>query len=161
MKGILLWQIQEIIEFRYALLLNVCQWLIVFIVQVFSSSGVFLKKFGTNGSGPGELDRPCGICMTPDGLIAVVDFGNTRVSLFWSSKVCTNKLSVMTSGVKVSSFSGIGGRTSYKRFNLEKMFKVVWDSEQGRLQFFLRLLSVIKRPWAERQRFGTPNNRTM
>ena len=50
--------------------------------QVFSSSGVFLKKFGINGTGPGELDRPCGICMTPDGFIAVVDFGNTRVSLF-------------------------------------------------------------------------------
>ena len=50
--------------------------------QVFSSSGVFMKKFGTNGSGPGELDRPCGVSMTADGLIAVVDFGNTRVSLF-------------------------------------------------------------------------------
>lgn len=82
MKGILLWQIQEIIEFRYSLLLNLKHLLIVFNIQVFSSSGVFLKKFGTNGSGPGELDRPCGICMTPDGLIAVVDFGNTRVSLF-------------------------------------------------------------------------------
>ena len=50
--------------------------------QVFSSSGVFLKKFGTNGSGAGELDRPCGVSMTSDGLMAVVDFGNTRVSLF-------------------------------------------------------------------------------
>ena len=35
------------------------------------------------------------------------------------------QICVMTSGVKVSSFSGIGGRTSYKRFNLEKMFNVV------------------------------------
>ena len=41
-----------------------------------------MKKFGTNGSGPGELERPCGVSMTADGLIAVVDFGNTRVSLF-------------------------------------------------------------------------------
>ena len=54
----------------------------IFWCQVFSSSGVFQRKFGTNGAGPGELDRPCGICITPDGLIAVVDFGNTRVSLF-------------------------------------------------------------------------------
>ena len=52
------------------------------LLQVFSSSGVFMKKFGTNGPGPGELDRPCGVAMTTDGLIAVVDFGNTRVSLF-------------------------------------------------------------------------------
>jgi len=52
--------------------------------------------------------------MTPDGLIAVVDFGNTRVSLFWSYK----------------------GSEAEKanRFNLEKLFNV-W--EQGRLQFTL------------------------
>ena len=29
--------------------------------QVFSSSGVFLRKFGSKGSGPGEFDRPCGV----------------------------------------------------------------------------------------------------
>ena len=51
-------------------------------IQVFSSSGVFLRKFGGKGSGPGEFDRPCGICMTQDGLVCVVDFGNTRIQLF-------------------------------------------------------------------------------
>ena len=49
---------------------------------MFSSSGVFLKKFGIKGSGPGEFERPSGICMTPDGYIVVVDFGNNRVQIF-------------------------------------------------------------------------------
>ncbi len=51
-------------------------------IQIFSSSGVFLRKFGTRGSGRGELDRPSGICISPDGLIIVVDFGNDRVQVF-------------------------------------------------------------------------------
>ena len=50
--------------------------------QVFSSSGVFLKKFGTEGSGPGEMNTPSGVCMTPDGHIVVVDFGNSRIQIF-------------------------------------------------------------------------------
>ncbi len=51
-------------------------------IQVFSSSGVFLKKFGTKGTGPGELDRPSGVCISPEGYIIVVDFGNNRVQVF-------------------------------------------------------------------------------
>ncbi len=51
-------------------------------VQIFSSSGVFLRKFGSQGSGRGEMDRPSGICISPEGLIIVVDFGNDRVQVF-------------------------------------------------------------------------------
>ncbi len=51
-------------------------------IQVFSSSGVFLTKFGMKGTGPGEFDRPSGVCISPDGYIIVVDFGNNRVQVF-------------------------------------------------------------------------------
>ena len=59
MRETLLLQTREIIGFRYKhfsfkriMIINT-----FLILQVFSSSGVFLKKFGTNGTGPGELDR--------------------------------------------------------------------------------------------------------
>lgn len=52
-------------------------------VQVFSSSGRFISKFGMKGTGPGEFDRPSGICVSPvDGAVIVVDFGNNRVQIF-------------------------------------------------------------------------------
>ena len=51
-------------------------------IQVFSSSGTFLTKFGVKGTAPGEFDRPSGICISPEGIIIVVDFGNNRVQMF-------------------------------------------------------------------------------
>jgi tripartite motif-containing protein 71 len=51
-------------------------------VQVFTPNGQFLKKFGLKGNGPGEFDRPSGICISPAGEIIVVDFGNNRVQVF-------------------------------------------------------------------------------
>jgi tripartite motif-containing protein 71 len=51
-------------------------------VQVFSSSGVFIKRFGGKGVGPGEFDRPSGICISPEGHVIVVDFGNDRIQVF-------------------------------------------------------------------------------
>ncbi len=51
-------------------------------IQIFSSSGMFLRKFGVKGNGPGEFDRPSGVCISPDGHVVVVDFGNDRVQVF-------------------------------------------------------------------------------
>ena len=51
-------------------------------IQVFSSSGVFITKFGLKGTAPGEFDRPSGICISPEGVLIVVDFGNNRVQMF-------------------------------------------------------------------------------
>ena len=50
-------------------------------IQVFSSSGIFLRKFGSKGSSLGEFGEPGGMCMTKDGLVCVVDFGNTKLQL--------------------------------------------------------------------------------
>lgn len=52
-------------------------------IQVFDPSGNLIWKLG---SGPGrlatEIDRPSGVCLTLDGRIAVIDFGNHRVVMF-------------------------------------------------------------------------------
>ena len=51
-------------------------------IQVFSSSGTFLTKFGIKGTHPGEFDQPSGICISPEGTIIVVDSGNNCVQIF-------------------------------------------------------------------------------
>lgn len=47
-----------------------------------TSFGTVLCKFGTQRKGPGQMDRPSGFALTPDGLIVVVDFGNNRILKF-------------------------------------------------------------------------------
>ena len=51
-----------------------CHLRVLAITQV-----IFLSLQGT---GPGEFDRPSGVCVSPEGLIIVVDFGNNRVQVF-------------------------------------------------------------------------------
>uniref|UniRef100_A0A673W6V6 RING-type E3 ubiquitin transferase n=2 Tax=Salmo trutta TaxID=8032 RepID=A0A673W6V6_SALTR len=50
--------------------------------QVFQTNGNFLCKLGTQGSSFGQMDRPSGIAVTPDGRIVAVDFGNNRIIMF-------------------------------------------------------------------------------
>ena len=55
-------------------------------LQVFTSSGGLIAVFGgsrmDDKCDPIQMDRPSGVAVTPDGHIAVVDFGNNRVILF-------------------------------------------------------------------------------
>ena len=51
-------------------------------VQIFTSAGTFVAAFGSSGTGPGQFERPSGVCVSPDGDIIVVDFGNHRVQVF-------------------------------------------------------------------------------
>ena len=64
-------------------------------IQVFSSSGTFLTRFGGKGTAPGEFDRPSGICISPEGIIIVVDFGNNRVQMFWKDEKRITKRSIL------------------------------------------------------------------
>lgn len=50
-------------------------------VQVFTPGGAYLRQFGVEGSGPGELKGPIGICITRD-LVFVGELYNKRVSVF-------------------------------------------------------------------------------
>ena len=52
------------------------------VVRVFSSTGEFEYKVGQQGSGPGDLKRPCCISVAQDGVLWVAEAGNRRLSLF-------------------------------------------------------------------------------
>jgi DNA-binding beta-propeller fold protein YncE len=51
-------------------------------VSVFDAGGKFIRKWGTPGSGPGELRNPAGLICNADGNVIVVDSGNDRLQVF-------------------------------------------------------------------------------
>jgi sugar lactone lactonase YvrE len=51
-------------------------------VQKISASGQFISKFGSDGSGDGQLCTPRGICLDRDGRVYVSEYSNNRVSVF-------------------------------------------------------------------------------
>ena len=53
-------------------------------VQKLTTSGQFLSKFGSTGSGNGQLSGLQGICLDPNGRVFVSECSNRRVSVFES-----------------------------------------------------------------------------
>jgi len=51
-------------------------------ISVFDGSGNFLHKWGTTGSGDGELLRPAGLAVEKNGNVIVADSGNDRLQVF-------------------------------------------------------------------------------
>lgn len=51
-------------------------------IKVFDSSGAYIRTFGKEGKGPGELSMPTGIQITPDGDLMVEEVMNRRLSFF-------------------------------------------------------------------------------
>ena len=51
-------------------------------VKVFDVRGKFLRAFGKKGQGPGELNQPVGLIITPENEILVEDVLNQRLALF-------------------------------------------------------------------------------
>ena len=49
---------------------------------MFSEAGVFIARWGARGRLPGQLQRPTGLAITREGLVAVSDYENKCVSLF-------------------------------------------------------------------------------
>ena len=54
----------------------------VFILQVFTQDGKFLSKFGSRGSGPGQLKGPCGLALDSQDRLIVADRDNHRIQIF-------------------------------------------------------------------------------
>ena len=52
------------------------------VVKKFSLQGDYLSKFGCRGSGYGQFIHPQGLCFNSQGLLYVVDHGNSRVQVF-------------------------------------------------------------------------------
>lgn len=51
-------------------------------VKVFDSSGTFLRLIGKKGQGPGEVDTPSGIILTPEKNLAIEDATTKRLACF-------------------------------------------------------------------------------
>ena len=53
-------------------------------IQVFDSSGTFITKFGTFGSGDGQFNDLSGVAVNPTtGNVFVADSDNNRVQVFF------------------------------------------------------------------------------
>lgn len=55
-----------------------------FVLQIFSNDGQFKSRFGVRGRTPGQLQRPTGVAVHPNGDIIVADYDNKWVSIFSS-----------------------------------------------------------------------------
>ena len=51
-------------------------------VSVFSPNGKKLRSFGTQGSGQGRFDWPCGVTVDGEGNILVADTSNNHIQKF-------------------------------------------------------------------------------
>ncbi|XP_070561117.1 tripartite motif-containing protein 2-like [Ptychodera flava] len=51
-------------------------------IHIYSSDHKYIKSFGEEGSGKGNLLNPYGVCVTPDGNVVVSDSGNHRIQVF-------------------------------------------------------------------------------
>lgn len=56
-------------------------------IQKFSSTGTFLMKWGTMGSGAGQFNSPYSIAIDSNNVIYVADLGNNRIQRFTTSGV--------------------------------------------------------------------------
>ncbi len=54
------------------------------VLQIFSNDGQFKSRFGVRGRTPGQLQRPTGVAVHPNGDIIIADYDNKWVSIFSS-----------------------------------------------------------------------------
>ena len=55
-------------------------------IQKFDSSGNFITKWGSNGSGDGQFNGPQGVAVDGSGNVYVVDAYNHRIQKFTSGE---------------------------------------------------------------------------
>lgn len=71
-----------------------CKGFYILCMQVFSSEGEFLLKFGSNGEGNGQFNAPTGVAVDNNSNIIVADWGNSRIQVGASggTRPCRDKL---------------------------------------------------------------------
>jgi hypothetical protein len=100
-------------------------------IQVLNSAGGFVNKFGTSGSGDGQLTNPAALALDSSANVYVADTGNNRIEKFDSS------------GNFVSACGGPASGTGNEEFNVPQGITVdpsgntyVADSANDRVQKF-------------------------
>ena len=53
-------------------------------IDVFTSDGTHLRRFGSEGTGRGEVKHPIGIAIDQHDVVYVAEWGNHRISLFYT-----------------------------------------------------------------------------
>ncbi|MGB8957407.1 MAG: 6-bladed beta-propeller [Candidatus Aminicenantales bacterium] len=66
-------------------------------VKVFDAAGKFVRAFGRAGQGPGELNQPVGILITPESEVLVEDALNRRLAVFALDGTFRRQMSTSTS----------------------------------------------------------------
>ena len=51
-------------------------------IQKFTSDGVFVRTWGTEGTGDGQFDTPKGVAVESDGSVYALDTRNNRIQKF-------------------------------------------------------------------------------
>jgi len=88
-------------------------------VLVFDTQGNFVRAVGKKGQGPGEFQRPTGMCLVRGGGFAVADFGSNRIQTFDAT------------GKFVRSVAATGARVADLLFDDGKFFTVPAFSVSG------------------------------
>ena len=57
-------------------------------VKIYGPDGRHLRTIGKKGQGPGELQSPSRMVLTPDGNLCFLDSGNNRISVYSPEGVC-------------------------------------------------------------------------
>lgn len=61
-------------------------------VKVFNKDGKHLRTFGKKGQGPGELQLPSRMSLTPGGKLAILDVGNKRLAYYSLTGECLKEI---------------------------------------------------------------------
>lgn len=60
--------------------------------KVYDKNGQFIRKFGSQGQGPGEIQRPAPITLAGDNRITILDPGNNRFSYYSLEGKCLEEI---------------------------------------------------------------------
>jgi DNA-binding beta-propeller fold protein YncE len=110
-------------------------------IQRFSATGSFLGKWGSQGSGDGQFDRPYGVAVAADGAVYVADTYNSRIQRFsatgqflgkWGSQGSNDGQFISPYGVAVAPDSTVYVADTYnsrvQRFSATGSFLGKWGS---------------------------------
>ncbi len=61
-------------------------------IKVFDKEGKHLRTFGKKGQGPGEIQSPVGMHLTPHGQLAILDNRNRRIAFFSLTGECLKEV---------------------------------------------------------------------
>ena len=76
-------------------------------VQVFSTNGEFLNRWGSEGEGDGQLSNPESSIVDSNGNVYIADYGNNRIQKFSNDGTYLSQWG--TKGVADGEFQGPSG----------------------------------------------------